>query len=412
MSQMPRDVWPDATIPLLADPYRYISRRARAMGTDIFRSRLLAQPAIFLTGAKAAAFFYAPGAFTREGRDPRADRACAVRRRRRAAAGRRAHRHRKALWLGLMEGDSLDRFEREILRAWDEGIPELTASDEADVFLHSARVITRAICRWAGVPLEPRDAEETSTMLSSMFLHAAALGPAQLVGRRNRARAQDWARRLVLARRHGEAGVDGSILATIAGWTAEDGTPIAAEAAATEVLSLLRPTVANAVYITFLAMGLFRHPEHAEAVASDAAFRHAFVQEVRRLAPFFPMLAARPVADTAWHGFDIPAGTRTILDLYGTGRDPGAWNDPDTFRPERFLRWPGNPWTPIPQGGGAHAQTHRCPGEWMTLRLMEALAQRLAASRYDVVTPDARPNYRSAPALPRGGFLITNVRPG
>lgn len=411
MSRMPRDAWPDATIPLLADPYRHVSRRARAMGTDVFRSRLLAQPAVFLTGAEAAAFFYSPGAFTREGAIPeriahvlfgeggvqRLDGAL--------------HRHRKALWLALVEGEALDRFEREVLRAWDEGIPELTASEEVDVFLHSARVITRAVCRWAGVPLEPRHEEETSAMLSSMFLHAAALGPAHRLGRRNRARAQDWARRLVLARRQGEAGAEGSLLATIAAWTHEDGTPIAAEAAATEVLSLLRPAVATAVYVTFLAMDLFRHPHQCGAVATDAAYRAAFVQEVRRLAPFFPMLAARPVADTVWRGFDIPAGTRTVLDLYGTGRDPHVWDDPDAFRPERFVDWPGNPWTPIPQGGGVHAETHRCPGEWMTLRLMEALAQRLAASRYDVLTPDARPNYRAAPALPRGGFLIANVRP-
>lgn len=249
-------------------------------------------------------------------------------------------------------------------------------------------------------------------MLSSMFLHAAVLGPAHRRGQLNQARAQDWARRLVLAQRRGEVGAERGHLATIAAWTDVDGTPIAVEAAATELLNLLRPTVANAVYVTFLALALFRHPEHREAVALDATFRQAFVQEVRRLAPFFPSLAARTVADARWNGFAIPAGTRTILDLYGTSRDPDAWEAPDAFRPDRFVGRPDSPWTPIPQGGGDHARTHRCPGEWMTLRLMDVLAQRLAASRYDVATPDASPNYRTAPALPRGGFLITNIRPG
>ncbi len=66
----------------------------------------------------------------------------------------------------------------------------------------------------------------------------------------------------------------------------------------------------------------------------------------------------------------------------------------------------------IPQGGGRHAETHRCPGEWMTQRIMDVLARRLAGARYRVVTPQARPNFRATPALPKGGFLITDVRAG
>ena len=412
MTRPPRDIWPDATLPLMADPYRYVSRRARAIGSDIFASRVLGRPAVFLTGPAAASFFYASGVFAREGAMPeriahmlfgdggvqRLDGA--------------PHRHRKALWLDIMSSDALDRLERAVERAWDASVPELSATEQVDVFCHAARVLTVAVCRWAGVPLDPRYAEETSNMLSSLFLHAASLGAERRRGLMNRARAQDWARGLVMARRRGRVAPDGSILATMAAWTEGDGTPLAADVAASELLSLLRPTVASAVYVTFLAMALSRHVRHRDAVASDSAFRLAFVQEVRRLYPFFPAVAARPVADARWRGFDISAGTRTILDLHGTGRHPAGWDAPDRFCPERFLGWEGNAWTMIPQGGGAHAETHRCPGEWMTLRIMNVLARRLTATSYDVVTPRARPNYRAAPALPRGGFLITNVRAG
>ena len=248
-------------------------------------------------------------------------------------------------------------------------------------------------------------------MLSLLFLHAASVGSEHKRGRMNRSRAQDWARNLVLARRHGKV-PDGSILATMAAWTDGDGTPVAADAAASELLSLLRPTVATPAHVTFLAMALSRHPRHKDAVASDSAIRLAFVQEVRRLYPLFPVLAGRPVADARWRGFEIAAGTRKILDLYGTGRHPAARDAPGRFRPERLLGWKGSPWTMIPQGGGAHAETHRCPGEWMTLRIMDVLARRLAAAAYEVVTPAARPNYRAAPALPRRGFLIMKVRAG
>lgn len=297
MTQPPRDLWPDATLPLLADPYRFVSRRARALQSDIFRTRLLGRPAVFLTGPKAAAFFYAPGVFTREGAMP--ERIAHV------LFGdggvqrleELPHRHRKALWLGIMTDDALDRLGRAVERAWDDALPELSATEEVDVFLHAARALTVAVCRWAGVPLDPRFAEETSVMLCSMFLHAASMGPEYRRGRMNCARAQDWAHKLVLASRHGKMPTDGSILERLAAWTDRDGTPVAAEAAASELLSLLRPTVATAVYVCFLAMALGRHPRHRDPVATDAAFRHAFVQEVRRLYPFFPLLAARPVTD-------------------------------------------------------------------------------------------------------------------
>jgi fatty-acid peroxygenase len=159
-------------------------------------------------------------------------------------------------------------------------------------------------------------------------------------------------------------------------------------------------------------MALHRHPGCRESVALDAAFRDAFVQEVRRLSPFFPALAAVAAQDTDWNGAAIPGGTRVVLDLHGTCRDPRAWEEPDAFRPERFLGRTFDPWALIPQGGGDHAVTHRCPGEWITIRLMRIFARRLALAQYDVATPGARPEYRRAPALPKGGFQLSGFRRG
>jgi fatty-acid peroxygenase len=158
-------------------------------------------------------------------------------------------------------------------------------------------------------------------------------------------------------------------------------------------------------------MALHRHRRCRERVARDSTFRDAFVEEVRRLYPFFPAVVARAVADAEWRGGVIPAGTRTVLDLHGTCRDPRIWDDPETFCPERFIGTVPNPWSLIPQGGGDHALKHRCPGEWITIRLMRVFSRRLARARYDVATPEARPAWRRAPALPEGGFHLVRLRP-
>jgi fatty-acid peroxygenase len=267
MRSIPRDIWPDATLPLAADPYRFIARRARRLGTDAFRSRLLGRSAVFLTGPEAAAFFYAPGRFRRAGAVPGLVSHVLFGDGGVQQLDTEAHRVRKALWLGLMTDASLDDLDRVVDRTWDEALPELAALSSIDVFRQSARVLTTGVCRWAGVPLPHGQIGETSKMLASLFLHAAALGPEHLEGRRNRRRATDWASGLIRsAREEGDAGRPDAT-AAIAGWRHASGQPLSEEAAATELLNLLRPVVAVSVYVTYLAMALHRHPCCREGVA-------------------------------------------------------------------------------------------------------------------------------------------------
>lgn len=173
--------------------------------------------------------------------------------------------------------------------------------------------------------------------------------------------------------------------------------------AAVEVLNVIRPIVAAAVYITFVAHALHHHPECRSKLEAgdDGSYLELFVQEVRRFYPFFPAVAALVRRDLEWRGYQFPSGRRVILDLYGTNHDASTWDAPEAFRPERFSDWDGSAFNFIPRGGGDHDMNHRCPGEWITVGLMKQAAGVLSRHvKYDVPEQDLRIDVSRLPALP------------
>jgi fatty-acid peroxygenase len=98
-----------------------------------------------------------------------------------------------------------------------------------------------------------------------------------------------------------------------------------------------------------------------------------------------------------------------LLDLYGQNHDPGLWPDPYDFAPGRFLGRTADRDVLVPQGGGDPRTGHRCPGEVITVTLLEALTTRLARLRYDVPEQDLTISLRRVPARLRDGLVITDV---
>lgn len=182
--------------------------------------------------------------------------------------------------------------------------------------------------------------------------------------------------------------------------------------AAVELLNLLRPTVAVSVYVVFVAHALQARPSCRERLAAgEPGYDERFVHEVRRYYPFFPAVAARVRQDFAWQGYRFPAGTRVLLDLYGTNHDPRTWDAPEAFAPDRFLGWDGSAFNFIPQGGGDHLTNHRCAGEWIAIALMKQAAHLLAARLdYEVPEQDLRVDDKRLPALPRSRFVMARPR--
>ena len=201
---------------------------------------------------------------------------------------------------------------------------------------------------------------------------------------------------------------EGSALRVIADWRGTDGKLLPPRVAGVELINVLRPTTAVSVYMTFVAHAL--HVHRMRPSTDDEVQR--FVQEVRRMYPFFPALAAVTRNEFDWRGWHFPQGRRVLLDLYGTNRDPRLWENPDAFRPERFAGREPTPYDLIPQGGGEHHAGHRCAGEWITIRLMQVATRFLTSEiDYEVPEQDLSLDYAALPALPQDGMRVTKVRP-
>jgi cytochrome P450 len=77
------------------------------------------------------------------------------------------------------------------------------------------------------------------------------------------------------------------------------------------------------------------------------------IDEALRLYPPVYMFFREAKRDVTLQGYDIPAGTTLVLPQWAVHRDPEWWDDPETFRPERFDDDAEHPeYAYFPFGGG------------------------------------------------------------
>jgi cytochrome P450 len=69
-------------------------------------------------------------------------------------------------------------------------------------------------------------------------------------------------------------------------------------------------------------------------------YLQAVVKEGLRLHPPGPLLVRTFQERCKIKGFYIPEKTTLVINAYAVMRDPDSWEDPDEFKPERFLRAP------------------------------------------------------------------------
>lgn len=414
MRPLPRLRVPDSSLGLLTDGYDFISNRCDRLGTDAFETRLLLRRTVCLRGEAAARLVYDRDRFERAGAAPRRMRKTLLGEGGVQGLDGEAHRRRKALFLSLMTPDEIDRLAALAGAQWRAYAERWAGQDEVVLFEGAMELLCRAVCAWAGVPLPEDEVGRRTADFAAMIDGGGGLGLRYVRARIGRVRAERWAGRLVRQVREGTLeGPGGSALARIALFRDLDGDLLDEHDAAVEVLNVLRPTVAVARFVAFIAHALHEHPEARDALRDgDAGAAERFVHEVRRYYPFFPFVAARTRRAFEWEGYAVPGGVRVLLDLYGTDRHRDLWDDPEAFRPDRFRQWDGGAFDFVPQGGGDHFQNHRCAGEWVTIRLMCQAADVLTRGlRYDVPPQDLEVDRSRMPAVPESRFVMTNVMP-
>jgi cytochrome P450 len=109
-------------------------------------------------------------------------------------------------------------------------------------------------------------------------------------------------------------------------------------------------------------------------------YAEAVLAETMRLFPPAWALGRLATEDHEFGGFSVPKGSLVLLSMYVAHRDQRFWDDPETFRPERWeaqsIKEASNKFIYFPFGGGVR----RCIGEqfaWTEgVLLIAALARR------------------------------------
>jgi cytochrome P450 len=145
----------------------------------------------------------------------------------------------------------------------------------------------------------------------------------------------------------------------------EDGEPMTdAELRDELVTLLLAGHETTATSVAWAIERLVRHPDKLARLVSEIdagdgdQYMTAVVNETLRVRPVVPIVARMLMQELEVGGYALPAGTRVTPSIYLTNRNARVYDEPSSFRPERFLDDAPDTFAWIPFGGGIR----RCIG--------------------------------------------------
>lgn len=403
-NQIPREEGIDHSLQLLKEGYHFIVNRQKNLQSDVFETRLLGKKTICMVGSDAATVFYDTNKFERKGVVPNAIIQTLFGKNAVQTLDGEEHRVRKGLFMSVMNREQLEKIKDIMVIEWEKAIDKWSKMDQIELYEEIKLLLCRVAFQWVGYPLrDEEEVQKVSNELATLFETPAKIGFTNWIGRTFRNKLEKNLQQVIQKTRDNTLQFPtDSILHQFATFRDMDGELMDVETVAVELINIVRPIVAVAVYVNYTVLAMHQFPEQQSKLQTYKDYPQMFVQEVRRFYPFFPFVAARVKQDFTWNGYQFKEGTLTLLDLYGTNHDPTIWNNPSEFTPERFANWQGNPFSFIPQGGGDYDRGHRCAGEQVTIELMKVSVDYLV-NKMDFQLPKQQFNteFTQIPSIPK-----------
>jgi len=407
---MPGHVWMDSTFAFMKEGYPFIRNRCVAYGSPVFQTRLLGKRTLCLSGAEAATLFYDASRFARTATStPAPLRNILLGTGGVQGLDGEAHAVRKQAFLDILSPARAEKLVELFETAWEKRISALPPGQVFEFLPWVERLLCDTVVEWAGMPaLSAREADVLTRRLAAMIDGAGRVDPRMPLAWLRRKACERQAAHWITACREGRLSPpEGSALALLTQHRDHRAELLPAKVAAVELLNILRPVVAVGRFLLFGLIELNRYPAWRQRLRSDPPGARIFAEEVRRVYAFFPMVAAYVRETFEWHGYRFEKGTRAMFDLFGTNRDPALWKNAERFQPERLSGCPMAA-AIVSQGSGEYTY-HRCPGEPLTVMLMERVFLMLS-QRMEWALDSADVDFSRLPMLPEKPVLMTHVK--
>lgn len=382
--------------------------------------RLLGREALFMRGEEGVRVFYDESLVRRHGAMPAFIQESLFGHGSVHSLDGEEHRHRKATFVDVLYDDAeVQRLLPELEGQWQGELDAWVAGGERSAYEAAVGALGRAIMRWAGIPgtaaAQTRWAKRQAQIVDGFGVPYSPEFALALV---NRAWSDRHAAELIEAVRTGTLRpAEGTALRAWAHHRDQGGELLPAKRAGVELQNSFRPMIAVSRFVAFAAKELHDRPEWRERIAAETAQRGslvggplatAFAQEIRRTAPFVPMLPAWAETDVEVDGERVPAGGRVVLDILGTDTDTREWERPSQFAPERFIGVDDYEALHafVPHGGGDVRTGHRCPGEKLAIAGLAASIAVLSDPRLRISGHGLDVNRRRMPTKPRSGGRV------
>lgn len=395
---------------LLVDRYRALARlRDQSGGGEWFHARMLGRPALVVSGEQGVRTFYDPELVTRHGAVPAPIRLVLFGPGAVHGLNGAQHHRRKQLFLDVIDRQTATRLSAAVSARLEVAVAEWRRVGAVRLFDALAGVYGAAVLDWAGTGTSDEQARVISRELAAIVDGFGVGGSPYPRAALARVRAQRWALQVIRSAREGPTiPPEGTPVAMLA---ATPRSQLSDLVAATELLNIVRPTVAVAYFGAYAAHAIDRRPDWRTRLASGSP-EHlcAFEHEIRRWYPFVPLLTGRLQGHHEWGGHTYGRGDWMVLDVLGTNRDARAWARPDEFEPERFVGREPTAFDYVPQGGGDPAQGHRCPGEPLAVGILGTTLQHLAGLDFELSATSTQVPADRIPSLPPDRMALHHVR--